>query len=192
MKNEKLKAMFINLCLTFNLIMAASPVYSQQTIQLWLTVDWEGLSLVEDNLQAIRLLRQKFPTSRCYIWWIRSILCKKMPAVRRWRTPTLTDAPMPCEGDSCGYSVSFKLAYMQKELVQLVSCSSDYWSATAIIALAIFVQADCNWAPKCKPHCRPIALCGTVPALSPTCWPLVIMRKARWYNAFNSCIPTVR
>ncbi|HSI44889.1 MAG TPA: hypothetical protein VK950_01830 [Methylophilus sp.] len=30
-------------------------------MQLWVTVDWEGLSLEEDNLQSIRAFREKFP-----------------------------------------------------------------------------------------------------------------------------------
>ena len=32
-----------------------------ESMQLWVTVDWEGLSLEEDNLQAMRAFREKFP-----------------------------------------------------------------------------------------------------------------------------------
>lgn len=34
---------------------------AQEVMQLWVTVDWEGLSLQEDNLQAMRAFREKFP-----------------------------------------------------------------------------------------------------------------------------------
>jgi hypothetical protein len=32
-----------------------------ESMQLWVTVDWEGLSLEEDNLQAMRAFREKYP-----------------------------------------------------------------------------------------------------------------------------------
>lgn len=37
-----------------------NPEVYADTMQLWVTVDWEGLSLEEDNLQAMRQFRQKF------------------------------------------------------------------------------------------------------------------------------------
>lgn len=38
-----------------------TPAMAADTMQLWVTVDWEGLSLEEDNLQTIRSFREKFP-----------------------------------------------------------------------------------------------------------------------------------
>ncbi|MGP1716588.1 MAG: hypothetical protein ACTS9Y_05355 [Methylophilus sp.] len=37
------------------------PAMATDSMQLWVTVDWEGLSLEEDNLQAMRAFREKFP-----------------------------------------------------------------------------------------------------------------------------------
>lgn len=37
------------------------PVQAQEVMQVWVTVDWEGLSLEDDNLQAIQKFRQQFP-----------------------------------------------------------------------------------------------------------------------------------
>lgn len=37
------------------------PAMSSDSMQLWVIVDWEGLSLEEDNLQAMRDFREKFP-----------------------------------------------------------------------------------------------------------------------------------
>lgn len=37
------------------------PAMAAESMQLWVTVDWEGLSLEEDNLQAMRTFREKFP-----------------------------------------------------------------------------------------------------------------------------------
>ncbi|WP_292779215.1 hypothetical protein [Methylophilus sp. UBA6697] len=37
------------------------PVQAQEVMQVWVTVDWEGLSLQEDNLQAMQKFRQQFP-----------------------------------------------------------------------------------------------------------------------------------
>ena len=37
------------------------PVMATEAMQLWVTVDWEGLSLEEDNLQTMRTFRGKFP-----------------------------------------------------------------------------------------------------------------------------------
>jgi hypothetical protein len=37
------------------------PLKATETMQLWVTVDWEGLSLEEDNLHAMRAFREKFP-----------------------------------------------------------------------------------------------------------------------------------
>lgn len=39
----------------------ALPLKATESMQLWVTVDWEGLSLEEDNLQAMRIFREKFP-----------------------------------------------------------------------------------------------------------------------------------
>ncbi len=39
----------------------APPAVAAGTMQLWVTVDWEGLSLEEDNLQTMRSFREKFP-----------------------------------------------------------------------------------------------------------------------------------
>lgn len=127
-------------------------------MQVYVTVDWEGLSLEEDNLQAIRQFRQKFPhipmvqlMNPAYFVQKDAHRAQMAHAIRSTflahdtiglhlhplkpllqhcgvpfhTTPTLADAPMPCEGDSCGYSVSLELAYTQTELVQLVTCSSD-------------------------------------------------------------------
>ena len=43
------------------LLAMCSPLHAAETVQLWVTVDWEGLSLEEDNLQAMQQFRQKFP-----------------------------------------------------------------------------------------------------------------------------------
>lgn len=37
------------------------PARAETSMQIYVTVDWEGLSLDEDNLQAMRQFRQKFP-----------------------------------------------------------------------------------------------------------------------------------
>jgi hypothetical protein len=37
------------------------PGKATDSMQLWVTVDWEGLSLEEDNLQSMRAFREKFP-----------------------------------------------------------------------------------------------------------------------------------
>ena len=37
------------------------PAMAAEQMQLWITVDWEGLSLDEDNLQAMQRFRQQFP-----------------------------------------------------------------------------------------------------------------------------------
>lgn len=34
---------------------------AQEVMQVWVTVDWEGLSLQDDNLQAMQKFRQQFP-----------------------------------------------------------------------------------------------------------------------------------
>lgn len=46
---------------TLCLFLLAPSAHSQDEIQLWVTVDWEGLSLEEDNLAAMRDFRQQFP-----------------------------------------------------------------------------------------------------------------------------------
>ena len=47
--------------LTLCLLLLAPSAHSQDEVQLWVTVDWEGLSLEEDNLAAMRNFRQQFP-----------------------------------------------------------------------------------------------------------------------------------
>ncbi|MDF0379329.1 hypothetical protein [Methylophilus sp. YYY-1] len=42
-------------------LLLTSPAMAADTMQLWITVDWEGLSLDEDNLQAMQRFRQQFP-----------------------------------------------------------------------------------------------------------------------------------
>lgn len=37
------------------------PSLAREVMQVWVTVDWEGLSLQEDNLQAMQKFRQQFP-----------------------------------------------------------------------------------------------------------------------------------
>lgn len=37
------------------------PAKAAENIQLWVTVDWEGLSMEEDNLAAMRQFRKQFP-----------------------------------------------------------------------------------------------------------------------------------
>lgn len=51
-----LRGIFI--CILTLLVPAAMAA---DTMQLWVTVDWEGLSLEEDNLQTMRSFREKFP-----------------------------------------------------------------------------------------------------------------------------------
>ncbi len=43
------------------LALLITPAMAAESMQLWVTVDWEGLSLEEDNLQTIRSFREKFP-----------------------------------------------------------------------------------------------------------------------------------
>lgn len=42
-------------------LMLARPLMAADSMQLWVTVDWEGLSLEEDNLHAMQQFRQQFP-----------------------------------------------------------------------------------------------------------------------------------
>ncbi|WP_029147821.1 hypothetical protein [Methylophilus sp. 5] len=43
------------------LLSLPTPALAREVMQLWVTVDWEGLSLQEDNLQAMQKFRQQFP-----------------------------------------------------------------------------------------------------------------------------------
>lgn len=53
--------MLVKIVFTVLIACLALPLKAEETIQLWVTVDWEGLSLEEDNLQAMRSFREKFP-----------------------------------------------------------------------------------------------------------------------------------
>jgi hypothetical protein len=55
-----MRSLYPNLLLLLAMFL---PVTAKATdsMQLWVTVDWEGLSLEEDNLQSMRSFREKFP-----------------------------------------------------------------------------------------------------------------------------------
>lgn len=42
-------------------LMLPAPAQAEEVIQVWVTVDWEGLWLQDDNLQAMQKFRQQFP-----------------------------------------------------------------------------------------------------------------------------------
>ena len=52
---------FAKIVVTALIACLALPLQATEVMQLWVTVDWEGLSLEEDNLQAMRRFREKFP-----------------------------------------------------------------------------------------------------------------------------------
>lgn len=47
--------------LLFVVLLISGTAMATDSMQLWVTVDWEGLSLEEDNLQTMRSFREKFP-----------------------------------------------------------------------------------------------------------------------------------
>lgn len=56
-----LAALRKTLALLLLLLIASLPLSAAERMQLWITVDWEGLSLDEENLHAIQHFRQAFP-----------------------------------------------------------------------------------------------------------------------------------
>lgn len=60
---QRVTPMLCRLLLLYTLLtcLCIQTAQAADTMQLWVTVDWEGLSLEEDNLQAMRQFRQKFP-----------------------------------------------------------------------------------------------------------------------------------
>lgn len=43
------------------LLLVTLPAAAAEVMHIWVTVDWEGLSLEEDNLRSMRAFREKFP-----------------------------------------------------------------------------------------------------------------------------------
>lgn len=123
-------------------------------IRLMVTVDWEGWSLDEENLEAMRQFRQKHP----YIPMVQflnpvyplkfadttpRIVSTLLPGdahglhIHAWKTlveacqipyqssPAFDDDAKHCQIGLCGYSVSLEHAYDEAALTKLVACSAN-------------------------------------------------------------------
>lgn len=146
-------AMAMLLCLLAGCSQTAA-VAPAPVMRVMVTVDWEGWSLDEENLQTMREFRQKHPHIPM-VQFLNPVYAIKfsgtesrikstlLPAdthglhLHAWKALTdachLTFQAMPafdpeierCEAGTCGYSVSLEYAYDAVSLHKLVACSTD-------------------------------------------------------------------
>lgn len=138
--------------------MAESPVQDGRRMDIYVTVDWEGANLAEDNLDAMRQFRRKFPQIAMVqllnpAYFVqpaadpqqvaRTIRTTLLPEdtlglhLHGWQSlvnycglayqsgPSISGQTDVCVPETCGYTVSLEYAYSEKELTQLVACSSQ-------------------------------------------------------------------
>lgn len=124
-------------------------------MQIYVTVDWEGMSLDDENITAMQEFRQRHPEipmlqflNPVYELRLGAAALEKMrdtllPAdvhglhIHPWKSlitycslpyhdsPAFAEQDETCVGNACGYTVSLEYAYSQAELTQLVKCSSE-------------------------------------------------------------------
>lgn len=149
--------MFFRLLLAALLALLLLPARADTppVMQIYVTVDWEGLSLDDENIDAMRDFRQRHPEipilhflNPVYELRLGKPVLEKvrdtlLPAdvhglhIHPWKSlitycglpyhdkPAFAEPDDACVGQSCGYAVSLEHAYSQAELSQLVKCSSD-------------------------------------------------------------------
>jgi hypothetical protein len=129
------------------------PILARQ-IRIMVTVDWEGWSLEDENLEAMRQFRQKYPhipmvqfLNPVYAIKFADTSPKIMSTLQQgdvhglhihaWKTlveacqipyqssPAFDDDAKHCQIGLCGYSVSLEHAYEEEALTKLVTCSAN-------------------------------------------------------------------
>lgn len=148
---ERLVSAFLLMLLSF----AVDAATVTEKVTVFVTVDWEGLSLEDDNIEAMQDFRRRYPQipilhflnpvyelkfGKTALQKIRDTL---LPAdvhglhIHPWKTlvtfcglpyrstPAFTPQDESCAGNECGYTVSLEKAYTREELTKLVGCSKD-------------------------------------------------------------------
>ncbi len=146
-------------------------------IRLMVTVDWEGWSLDEENLEAMRQFRKKYPHIPMVqflnpVYPLKfadttpRIVSTLLPEdahglhIHAWKTlveacqipyqssPAFDDDAKHCQIGLCGYSVSLEYAYEEEALTQLVACSADMLVAQGFQRPVTFRAGGWQLGPK--------------------------------------------